>query len=81
MPGSKQLKQDYSIMSQFNDNEAQDILNQIQSARLNERRIRRNEHLVTLGFLAVIILLQVSTILQIRAIPVRCELPLVLGLK
>ena len=68
-------------MSQFNDNEAQDILNQIQSARLNERRIRRNEHLVTLGFLAVIILLQVSTILQIRAIPVRCELPLVLGLK
>jgi len=67
-------------MSQLND-EAQDILNQIQSARLNERRIRRNEHLVTLGFLAVIILLQVSTILQIRAIPVRCELPSVLGLK
>jgi len=68
-------------MSQFNDNEAQDILNQIQSARLNERRIRRNEHLVTLGFLAVIILLQVSTILQIRAIPVSRELPLVLGVK
>ena len=68
-------------MPQSNDDEAQDILNQIQRARLNERRIRRNEHLVTLGFLAVIILLQVSTILQIRAIPVSRELPLVLGVK
>ena len=68
-------------MPQSNDDEAQDILNQIQSARLNERRIRRNEHLVTLGFLAVIMLLQANILSEIRSIPVRCELPLVLGLK
>jgi len=67
-------------MSQFNDEDVQAVLGQVQRARFNDRRARRNEHLITLAFLAVVLLVQTNIISEIRAIPVRCELPSVLGL-